>query len=158
HSASPPTLSVRLVVIRGAAEEFLPGAFLMGSRGAGTAVKAAFVEIDQPDLAGRADDEVGEIRVAQADAKIEQAFPHFVDLLPQSISDRGRLLGVFRDPCAESTSFYIGIHQVRIEPERSPSPFNAGNGARSRRSYCSAHKHRCYSWDRSSLPRMRSTI
>jgi hypothetical protein len=57
-----------VIVVRGAAEELLPGALLMRSRCLSSAVKAALVEVDKPDLAGRADDKVTEIRVAEADA------------------------------------------------------------------------------------------
>ena len=71
----------------------MPGAMLMWGRGCGCAVEAALVEVDEPELAGGADDEVAEIGIAQADAQVEQSLPKLVKLLPQAIADGRRLPG-----------------------------------------------------------------
>ena len=64
-----------LVVIRGAAKELFPRAFLIWRGCFGRAVEATLVEVDEPDLAGGADDEVAEVGIAEAHAKLEQALP-----------------------------------------------------------------------------------
>src|SRR6476660_2132093 len=74
------------VVVGRTAQELLPGAFLMGCGGVGCTVEAAFVEVDEPDLTGWADDEVAQVCVAEAYAEVQQRLPEFVDLLPQSIA------------------------------------------------------------------------
>src|SRR5687767_14158764 len=89
------------VVGGGAAQELVPGALLVGRGRAPDAVEAAFVEVDEPDLAGRADDEVAEIRVAEAHAQLDEALPEFVNLVPQMVANGGRLLGVLGDAGAQ---------------------------------------------------------
>ena len=46
------------VVVGGAAEKLFPGAFLVGRGGFGGAMEAALIEIDEPNLAGGADNEI----------------------------------------------------------------------------------------------------
>src|SRR5262245_32023215 len=67
------------IVVCCAAEKLFPGAFLMWCGDVGGAVEAALIEVDQPDLAGGADDKVAEVRVAQTHAKLEQTLPKFVN-------------------------------------------------------------------------------
>ena len=118
------------LALGGAAEELLPGAVLAWGGGAGGEVEAALVEIDQPELAGRADDEVAEIGIAQAYAELQQSLPQLVKLLPQSIAKRGRLFGFADKITAERAAFDVGIHQERVAAEGSPAVFDAGDRAR----------------------------
>lgn len=74
------------------------------------AVEAAFVEVDQPELAGRAHNEVAEVSVAEAHAQIKQPLPQIVKLLPQAIADGRRLPGFAGEIGAERAAFDKGIH------------------------------------------------
>src|SRR5258705_11350207 len=97
----------RSVVVGGAAQKLLPGAFLMGCGGVGCTVEAAFVEGDEPDLTGWADGEVAQVGIAEAHSAIQQRLPKFVDLLPQSIAYGGRLLGMFGDTRPQRATCYV---------------------------------------------------
>ena len=100
--------------------------------GSGGAVEAALVEIDEPELAGWADDEVAQVGVTEADPQLEQPLPEFIYLLPQSVAKRCGLFGFAGEIAAECAAFDVRVHQEGIAAQKAPAVLDARHRARRR--------------------------
>ncbi len=89
----------------------MPAELLMFGGGIGLAVEAGFVEVDDPQAAGGADDEVAGVGVFQAGLEFFERVPEFVQLLPQTVGKRFRLLGFVLEVGAKRSARLVRVHE-----------------------------------------------
>src|SRR5262245_53447959 len=97
------------------------------SRGVrGAFEEAALIKVDEPQLAGRADDEVAEVCVVETDAVLSEPLPQVIHLSPKAILERRRFLGLI-EMVTQCLAFDVRVHQIRVAAEQAPAIFHTGD-------------------------------
>ena len=77
-------------------------------------MEAAFIEIDEPELAIGRHDEVAEVGIAQADMQFDETLPQLVEMPPKPQVESGRRLCFRGEIGTQRAAFDVGVHQERI--------------------------------------------